>query len=153
MPRRMKMADRLKESLGVTEAEIQSCREKLTSKQWCQADVVEALEESLVGNNSDAPCSLTEAVRARHSKGCPEGGMGKPNPVLLYLVRGPQPAWTKRPCWEGRPGHSAMKPRLRKLEAWREQPLPTLKWTCRMCEAEFPNIEMLIRKMPFDENQ
>ena len=139
----MKMADRLKESLGVTEGEIQSCREKLTSKQWCQADVVEALEESLVGNNSDAPCSLTEAVRARHSKGCPEGGMGKPNPVLLYLVRGPQPAWTKRPCWEGRPGHSAMKPRLRRLEAWREEPLPTLKWTCRMCEAEFPNVETL----------
>ena len=36
-----------------------------------------------------------------------------------------------------------MKPRLRNMESWRKQPLPTLKWTCRMCEAEFPNVETL----------
>ena len=36
-----------------------------------------------------------------------------------------------------------MKPRLRKMESWRKEPLPTLKWTCRMCEAEFPNVELL----------
>ena len=74
---------------------------------------------------------------------CPAEIGENTNPVLLYLTTGPEPAWTRRPCWEGRPGHSAMKPRLRNMESWRKQPLPTLKWTCRMCEAEFPNVETL----------
>ena len=64
--------------------------------------------------------------------------------VASYLKTGPTAAWTQRPCWPGPPGHSAMKPRLRDMEIWRKEPLPTLMWTCRMCEAEFPNRETLI---------
>ena len=137
------MAVRLQEALGVTEEEIQSCRERVTLKQWSLVDVAKALEDRLIGKDSGAPCSLTEYTRSEHPKGCPEDGVQEANPVLLYLSTGVQPAWTQRPCWEGRPGHSAMKPRLRKQGSWRKQPLPTLKWPCRMCEAEFPNVGML----------
>ena len=137
------MTMRLQEALGVTEEEIQSCLKKIVSKQWSLVDVAKALEVSLIGKNSGAPCSLVEYTLSHASKGCPEDDVEETSPVLLYLTTGLQPAWTQRPCWEGRPGHSAMKPRLRKLESWRKQPLPTLKWTCRMCEAEFPNVEML----------
>jgi len=133
----------LQEALGVTDEEIQACREKVTSKQWTLADIAKALEVCLIGKNSGAPCSLAEYTLSPHPQGCPEDDVEQTNPMLLYLTTGLQPAWTHRPCWEGRPGHSAMKPRLRKLESWRTQPLPTLKWTCRMCEAEFPNVEML----------
>jgi hypothetical protein len=141
--RREAMAARLQEAFGVTEDEIQSCRERVTSKQWNFVDVAQALEDCLIGKNSGAPCSLTEYVCSHHAKACPEDDVGETNPVLLYLTTGLQPAWTQRPCWEGRPGHSAMKPRLRKQELWRKQPLPTLKWPCRMCEAEFPNAQTL----------
>ena len=54
-----------------------------------------------------------------------------------------RPAWSLRPHWKGPPGHTAMKTRLRNMESWRKQPFPTLKWICRMCEAEFPNRDTL----------
>ena len=134
---------RLQEALGVTDAEISSCQEKVTSNQWSFPHVLKTLEVYLLGENSKAPCSLMEHAHSRLPTDCPAESGEDTNPVLFYLTTGPEPAWTRRPCWEGRPGHSAMKPRLRHMESWRRQPLPTLKWTCRMCEAEFPNVETL----------
>ena len=130
--RKQTIVARLHEALGVTETEIQFCREKVASKQWSLAHVAKALEDYLLGENSGAPCSLTEHAHSHHPTTCPAEIGGDTNPVLHYLTTGPEPAWTRRPCWEGRPGHSAMKPRLRNIESWRKQPLPTLKWTCRM---------------------
>jgi hypothetical protein len=134
------MAMRLQEAHGVMEEEIQSCRDKVISKQWSLANVAKALERCLIGENSGAPCSLVEHV-CKHPQACPQDVSEETNPVWFYFTTGPQAAWTQRPCWEGGPGHSAMKPRLRNMESWRKLPLPTLKWTCRMCEAEFPNVE------------
>ena len=100
--------------------------------------MTKALERCLIGENVRAPCSLLD--HATHIQAtCSADVSEETNPVVSYLTNGPQPAWTQRPHWEGGPGHSAMKPRLRNMESWRKQPLPTLKWTCRMCEAEFPN--------------
>ena len=47
--RREAMTARLQEAFGVTEAEIQSCRERVTSKQWNFVDVAQALEDCLIG--------------------------------------------------------------------------------------------------------
>ena len=46
-----------------------------------------------------------------------------------------------------------MPPRLRKQESWRKEPQPTLKYTCRMCEAEFPNRTSLMDHIDLNHGQ
>ena len=140
------------QALGVTETEIDSSRKKVASKQWSLSEVAEALD-NILDKNSEAPLRLKDcfppsaesSTYSQNLKGCPEGDDKDANQVLLYLSRGSRPAFTQRPCWEGPPGHSAMPPRLRKQEAWRKEPHPTLKYPCRMCEAEFPNRATLVK--------
>ena len=151
--RKTTMAARLQETLGVTQIEIRTCRENVKTGLWNLVDVASALEECLLGKRSGAPSSLADNMIPDRAKDCPADDVGERNPVLRYLAEPSHAAWTKRSCWDGPPGHSAMKPRKRDLQPWREQPLPTLKWTCRMCEAEFPNVETLARHIDLIHGQ
>jgi hypothetical protein len=72
VPRKQAMSVRLQEALGVTEGEIQSCREKVTSKQWSIVDVAKALEACLVGETV-----RSHAPQSEHRKGTEGVGAGK----------------------------------------------------------------------------
>ena len=86
--RKEAMIARLQEAFGVTDAEILSGQEKVTSKQWSFAHVAKTLEDCLLGENSKAPCSLTEHAHSRHPTDCPTGIGENTSPVLLYLITG-----------------------------------------------------------------
>ena len=89
-PRRQAMTSRLRETLGVTEMEIQSCLEKVVAE-WAFYQVADALGK-LLDRNSEAPLRLRELFspagdssnRSQYSKACPEGGGEDTNPVILY---------------------------------------------------------------------
>ena len=94
VPRRQTMVTRLQDALGVTEEEIQYCRDKITSKQWSLVDVAKAVEDCLLGENSGKPCSLMDRVCTQPPKACPDDAEGETNPVRLNLLTGLVPAWT-----------------------------------------------------------
>ena len=65
-------------------------------------------------------------------------GCSASNPVKEFLERAAVEA--RRPHHHnGMPKHSAMPARLRDRTAWFGGALPTLQFSCQMCEAEFPN--------------
>ena len=157
-PRRQTMAARLKEAFGVTEQEIDTCRQKVRSKQWSLAQVAAALEILLLDDVGQAPCSLKDFIYPttgpcagpQQETAYPAADVeDTPNPVMTYLNE----ILHQRLCWTGPPGHSAMPPRLRCQKSWRREPLPILKYPCRMCEAEFPDRNALLQHIDLVHGQ
>ena len=107
--------------------------------EWTQADVADALQDVLLGEHV-APVVLRSVL-------CSDqiiSATNSPNPVLEFLRDGGQPAWLRRPCHKGPPGHAAMPARLRRKNVWCKGPAPSLKRCCKMCEAEFANKQALL---------
>ena len=131
---------RLSEALGVTEEEVAVGKSKLESHDWSRQGVAAALGEYLAEDTFTPaviaqlfPCEDTNELEHEDSI------RHEPEKVLEHLAN----AWTRRPCHPGPPGHSAMPARLRRTDPWRKAPVPCLKYCCRMCEAEFPNLPKL----------
>ena len=95
--------------------------------------VAELLDERL--DSVRGTVSVTAAVDSARGGG--PSAPGDDNPLRAYLAK----AWRDRPCNRGPPRHSAMPARLRDRSAFFAGPEPALHYTCRMCEAEFPNRE------------
>ena len=131
--RQDKLAGRLREALGVTEEEISDAKRRLGSGEWHVHHVAELLDERL--DSAHGAHSVAAAVRL--AAGDASAALGDGNPLRAHLAE----AWQRRPCNRGPPRHSAMPARLRDRSAFFAGPEPALHYTCRMCEAEFPNRE------------
>ena len=133
------MTSRLSEAFGVTDEEVSAGRERLDDWGWSFADVVGALDEICLQGITSLPrmslLRLFRKARVMPSEEVSPGPCSESNPVKEHLHQ----AMNCHPCHDGLPGHSAMPVRLRKRAPWFECPMPTLKFSCKMCEAEFPN--------------
>ena len=132
------MFDRLSEALGVTAYEIESAQHHIDSGDWTLAQIAQQLDTHLLGL-AEAPASLQRLLqRHKPAQDVSAAEGGPPNPVADFLER--SVVETRRPfCSSGMPQHSAMPPRLRDRSPWFRGALPTLQFSCQMCEAEFPN--------------
>jgi hypothetical protein len=132
------MFDRLSKALGVTADEIETARCHLESGEWTLAQVAQQLDEDLLGALA-APASLQSLLqRHRPASATTDGRACALCPIKDFLKRAAVEA--RRPyCRNGMPQHSAMTPRLRDRAPWFRGALPTLQFSCQMCEAEFPN--------------
>ena len=136
------LAGRLRECLGVTQEEITTAQKYVAQGEWTLAQVAAVLDELMVPTQNRPPFGLRQLFE-RYISGCErsesssngQSSTSEPCPVKTYLD-----GWKgRRLCHQGPPGHAAMPPRLRDRSSWVTAAHPTLRFACKMCEAEFPN--------------